>query len=141
MDMKSILLLNIVTLTALALGCAGTPFEGLGGGIGGAGGTTDGTVSGCEPGMFMQTGLTTQRDVIARCGQPTTKQSSSKGSTWIYDPNTDVSSGDVMRESCDKMTGVANTLCIANLPNKISMTVQFDARGVVTDYEATQSAR
>lgn len=126
------------------LGCAGTPFEGLGGlgGTGtGTGGTGQGATGGCEPSMFMRVGLTTPSDVVARCGQPTSKESNTSGSTWIYDPNASVSSGDVLRDSCDEMTGIAYNLCIANLPKEISMTVHFDANGRLTDYTARETAR
>ena len=137
--MRLIALLSLSIVSSLVLACAGTPFQGLGG-LGGTGtGTT--TAGGCEPSMFIRVGLTKQQDVVARCGQPTSKQSNSKGSTWTYDPNATVSGGDVMRDSCEGLTGIAYNLCIVNVPAQISMTVQFDANGIVTDYQATESAR
>ena len=136
--MNNARLLLLVTSSFLILACAGTPLAGLGG-FGGTG--TGGAAGGCEPSMFIRVGLTQQQDVVARCGQPTSKQSNTQGSTWIYDPDATVSGGDVMRDSCEGLTGIPYNVCILNVPKQISMTVQFDANGIVTDYNATQSAR
>ena len=39
------------------------------------------------------------------------------------------------------MSGVAYNLCVASLPAKLYMTVEFDRNGVVLDYTARKEAR
>lgn len=39
------------------------------------------------------------------------------------------------------MSGVAYQLCVASMPAKLYMTVEFDRNGVVMDYTARKEAR
>lgn len=129
--MRKILLIGIASLSTLVFlsGCTGMPL--LGGSAAGA----------CDPILFIREGVTTQSDVSARCGPPTTRQYTNSGTTWNYDPDAAVSTGDVLADSCEGMTGVAYNLCIASMPAKLYMNINFDRNGVVTDYTARKEAR
>lgn len=129
--MRTTLLLGAASTLILLLlaGCAGVPL--LGGNSAGA----------CDPILFIREGSTTQNDVSARCGPPTSRQHSNSGTNWIYDPDISVSTGDVLATGCEGMTGNAYNLCIASLPAKLYMNINFDRNGIVTDYTARKEAR
>lgn len=126
-------LLASFTLPLALAGCQGMPF------MGGAGG---GAAAGsCDPILFIREGVTTEEDVSSRCGWPTFRERTETGVTWTYDPDAVPSTGDMVAERCGQMSGVAYNVCVASLPAKLYMTVEFDRNGVVTDYTARKEAR
>ena len=116
-------------LLASSLGCTGMSLPG---------GNSAGP---CDPILFIREGTTTQTDISTRCGLPTTQERTSSGSTWIYNPDAAVSTADILVDSCEGMTGTAKTLCVASVPDKLFMDINFDRNGVVTDYTARKEVR
>ncbi|MFK7898542.1 MAG: hypothetical protein AB8G23_22100 [Myxococcota bacterium] len=116
-------------LLASSLGCTGMNLPGTN------------TAGPCDPILFIREGTTTQADISARCGPPTTQERTSSGMTWIYNPDAAVSTADILVDSCEGMTGTAKTLCVASIPDKLFMNINFNANGVVTDYTARKEVR
>ena len=128
-----LLLVSSILLPIALSGCAGTPL--LGGSSGG------GASGGCDPILFIREGVTTDSDVSTRCGWPTYRERVDSGTIWTYDPDAAQSAGDMVAARCGEMSGVAYSLCVASLPAKLYMTVEFDRNGVVTDYTARKEPR
>lgn len=116
-------------LMASSLGCTGMSLP------------AGNSVGSCDPILFIREGTTTQTDISTRCGPPTTQERTSSGTTWIYNPDAAVSTADILVDSCEGMTGTAKSLCVASIPSKLFMNINFDRNGVVTDYTARKEAR
>jgi len=117
-------------LLATSFGCNGMTMPG--------GGTSVGS---CDPILFIREGVTSQSTISERCGPPTTQERTSSGMTWIYNPDATVSTVDLLASTCGGMTGAAYNICVASIPAKLYMNINFDQRGIVTDYTARKEER
>ena len=129
--MRTQMLLASASLFLLlsSLGCTGMTLPGTN------------SAGACDPILFIREGVTTQPTISARCGPPTTQERTSSGMTWIYNPDAAVSTADIFANSCEGMTGTAYNICVASVPSKLYMNINFDQRGVVTDYTARKEER